>query len=327
MPPLAKYIARRLAQVLPIALAITLASYLLLRMAPGDLVDVMAGESGSATPEYMEDLRRQFSLDKPGYLLFWNYLVNLAHFDLGFSFRHGMPVASLILDRLPATLLLMLSGITVAAVLGIGLGALAARFRGSWFDETISAISTIGFATPLFWVGLMLIVLFSIQLQWLPSAGMVTVGANYETAGERALDVLRHLALPAATLSLFFISIYARLTRSAMLEVYELDYVRTARAKGISELRVVLRHILRNALLPVLTLTGLQLGALLGGSIVVETVFAWPGLGRLAFEAVFQRDINLLLGIFLCSSMLVILMNLMIDLLYALLDPRIEVAA
>jgi peptide/nickel transport system permease protein len=326
MPPLAKYITRRLAQVIPIALAITLASYLLLRMAPGDLVDVMAGESGSATPEYMEDLRRQFSLDKPGYVLFWNYLVNLAHLDLGFSFRHGMPVASLIIDRLPATLLLMLSGITVAAVLGIALGALAARFRGSWFDEAISAISTIGFATPLFWIGLMLIVLFSIQLQWLPSAGMVTVGAADESVWERAGDVLRHLILPAATLSLFFVSIYARLTRSAMLEVYELDYVRTARAKGISELRVVLRHILRNALLPVLTLTGLQLGALLGGSIVVETVFAWPGLGRLAFEAVFQRDINLLLGIFLCSSILVILMNLVIDLLYALLDPRIEVA-
>jgi peptide/nickel transport system permease protein len=292
MSPLAKFVSRRLAQVLPIALAIVLATYFLLRLAPGDLVDVMAGESGSATPEYMADLRRQFSLDQPGYLLFWNYLSNLAHFDLGFSFRHGMPVAALILDRLPATLTLMLTGIFTAAAIGICLGALAARFRGTWFDEAISAVSTIGFATPLFWVGLMLIVLFSIHLQWLPSAGMVTVGADYGGTGDYLLDVATHLVLPAVTLSLFFISIYTRMTRSAMLEVYELDFVRTARAKGISDLRVVLRHVLRNALLPVVTLTGLQLGALLGGSVVVETVFAWPGLGRLAFDAVFQRDLN-----------------------------------
>lgn len=315
---------RRLAQLLPVALIIVLSSYLLLRMAPGDMVDVMAGESGSATPEYMAELRQKFDLDAPGYVLFGRYLNNLAHLDLGYSFRHSMPVAELIAQRVPATLTLMLVAVAIAACLGIALGAVSARFRGRWLDEVISTLSTIGFATPVFWVGLLLIVLFSINLRWLPSAGMQTIG-GVDGAWASLVDRLRYMALPALSLSFFYLSIYVRMTRSAMLEVYGLDFIRTARAKGISETRIALRHVLRNALLPLVTITGLQLGSLMGGSIVVETVFSWPGLGRLAFDAVFQRDINLLLGIFLCSSFLVILMNLLVDLLYAVLDPRIEI--
>jgi peptide/nickel transport system permease protein len=315
---------RRLAQLLPVALIIVLSSYLLLRMAPGDMVDVMAGESGAATPEYMAQLRQQFDLDAPGYVLFGRYLDNLAHLNLGYSFRNSMPVAELIADRVPATLTLMLVAVVIAAVLGITLGAVAARYRGRWPDEVISTLSTIGFATPVFWVGLILIVVFSINLRWLPSAGMQTIG-GVDGAWATVLDRVRYMVLPALSLSFFYLSIYVRMTRSAMLEVYGLDFIRTARAKGISEARVAVRHVLRNALLPLVTVTGLQLGSLMGGSIVVETVFSWPGLGRLAFDAVFQRDINLLLGIFLCSSFLVILMNLLVDLLYALLDPRIEI--
>ena len=324
MPALAKYMLRRLAQLLPVALIIVLSSYLLLRLAPGDMVDVMAGESGAATPEYMAQLRQQFDLDAPGYVLFGRYLDNLAHLNLGYSFRNSMPVAELIADRVPATLTLMLVAVLIAAVLGIALGAVAARYRGRWPDEVISTLSTIGFATPVFWVGLILIVVFSINLRWLPSAGMQTIG-GVDGVWASFLDRLRYMALPALSLSFFYLSIYVRMTRSAMLEVYGLDFIRTARAKGISEARVAVRHVLRNALLPLVTVTGLQLGSLMGGSIVVETVFSWPGLGRLAFDAVFQRDINLLLGIFLCSSFLVILMNLLVDLLYALLDPRIEI--
>jgi peptide/nickel transport system permease protein len=321
-----RYILRRVLHAAPMVLLVVLANFLLLRLAPGDLVDVMAGEAGAATPEYMSQMRHEFGMDLPPYQQFWNYLHNILQFDLGFSFRHSMPVVQLIAERLPATLLLMLTSLVIALVVGMTAGVLAARYRGRWIDEAVSLLSAAGFAIPLFWIGLMAIVLFSIKLHWLPTGGMTTIGAEDAGPLAHALDVARHLILPAGTLSLFFMAMYARLTRAAMLDVAKLDFVRTARAKGISELRITIRHVLRNALLPVLTLTGLHLGSLLGGSVVIETVFAWPGLGRLAFEAVFERDLNLLLGIFLCSSLLVIAMNLVVDLLYAVLDPRIEVA-
>ncbi|PWC74194.1 ABC transporter permease [Azospirillum sp. TSH64] len=325
MPTSLRYVFRRLVQALPMAFAIVLLNFLLLKLTPGDLADVIAGESGSATPEFMENLRRLYGLDIPVHLQFLNYIQGILHFDLGYSFRQGMPVGELILERLPATILLSLTAILFALLIGVLLGVVAARSRGSLLDEAISVVSTMGFATPLFWVGLMLIVLFSIELRWLPSAGMVTVGADYHGRWDEWLDIGRHLVLPAVTLSLFFLSIYVRITRSAMLEVYGLDFVRTARAKGLTEARVVVRHVLRNALLPIVTVTGLQLGAIFGGTVVVETVFGWPGLGRLAQEAVFSRDVNLLLGIFLCSSFIVIVVNLSVDLLYAALDPRVEV--
>ncbi|SMH61371.1 ABC transporter permease [Azospirillum agricola] len=325
MPTSLRYVFRRLVQALPMAFAIVLLNFLLLKLTPGDLADVIAGESGSATPEFMENLRRLYGLDIPVHLQFLNYIQGILHFDLGYSFRQGMPVGELILERLPATILLSLTAILFALLIGVLLGVVAARSRGSLLDEAISVVSTMGFATPLFWVGLMLIVLFSIELRWLPSAGMVTVGADYLGRWDEWLDIGRHLVLPAVTLSLFFLSIYVRITRSAMLEVYGLDFVRTARAKGLTEARVVIRHVLRNALLPIVTVTGLQLGAIFGGTVVVETVFGWPGLGRLAQEAVFSRDVNLLLGIFLCSSFIVIVVNLAVDLLYAALDPRVEV--
>lgn len=306
------------------AFAIVLLNFVLLKLTPGDLVDVMAGESGSATPEYMENMRQLYGLDIPVYTQFWHYIYNIIHFDLGYSFRQNMEVIDLILDRLPATMLLSLTAILFAMVFGILLGAISARCRGTVVDEGISIVSTMGFATPLFWVGLMLIVIFSIELRWLPSAGIVTIGARDTGYWSWLVDVARHLVLPAFTLSLFFLSIYVRITRSAMLEVYGLDFVRTARAKGLSETRIVVRHVLRNALLPIVTITGLQIGAIFGGTVVTETVFGWPGVGRLAHEAVFSRDVNLLLGIFLCSSLLVIVVNLLVDLLYAVLDPRVE---
>lgn len=323
MSHLATYILRRLVQLIPAVLAVVLVTYFLLQLAPGDLVDVIAGESGSATPEYMAELRQQFGLDQSPLVIFWHYLYNLAHFNLGFSFRQGMPVADLILSRVGPTLVLMLSSALIAIAAGVVLGVVSARHRGQWIDEFISMVSTVGFAIPVFWVGLMLIVLFAVHLQWLPASGMQTIGGPPWWTWAGWVDLLSHLALPALTLSLFHLSIYVRITRASMLEAYGQDFVRTARAKGLSEGRVAVHHVLRNALLPVVTITGLQLGSLLGGSIVVETVFAWPGLGRLAFDAVFQRDINLLLGIFLFSSLLVILMNLVIDVLYTVLDPRV----
>lgn len=321
-----RYGLRRLAQAVPTVFLVVLGNFILLRFAPGDLVDVIAGESGAATKEYLDQLREQFGLNKSFLEQFIAYVSNIAHFDMGFSFRYNAPVAQLIFDRMPATLLLASTGITLAVVIGVSIGVLVSRFRGSILDEAISMLATLGFALPVFWFGIMAIVLFSVKLDWLPIGGMTTVGVFGNSWWQYALDVGYHLILPAATLSIFYIALYSRITRSAMLEVYQLDYVRTARAKGISELRVLVHHVLRNALLPIVTLTGLQLGSILGGSIVIETVFAWPGLGRLAFDAVSARDINLLLGLFLVNSILVVIMNLIIDLLYSVLDPRIEVA-
>lgn len=323
--PLLAFALRRLLQAVPVALAILAVNFLLLQAVPGDLVDVIAGESGAATPEYLDHLRRQFGLDVPAWERFVNYALGVLTLDLGHSFRHGMPIAQLILARLPATLLLLLTSIAVALLLGLLLGTLAARSRGGVVDTVVSVGSSVVFALPLFWIGLMGIVLFAVKLGWLPVGGIATIGRAPAGPLAAAADTARHLVLPAATLSLFFLALYARVTRAAVLEIQDLDFVRTARAKGIGEGRVAVRHVLRNALLPVVTLTGLKLGAILSGSIVIETVFSWPGLGRLAFEAMGARDVNLLLGIFLCSALLVIVMNLVVDLLYALLDPRIEV--
>ena len=317
------YIAWRLAQVIPTALIIVLLAFGLLQLAPGDAVDVVAGESGGATPEYMEEMRSLYGLDVPRWQQFANYVGALARFDLGYSFRENTPVSELLMTRLPATLLLSLAAIVFALVVGVLLGVLAARYRGSALDGAIAVVSTIGFATPLFWIGLIMIVIFSIHLRWLPVAGMGTVGADHANWFAYARDLGRHLLMPAFSLSLFFLSMYVRITRSAILEVYGLDFVRTARAKGLREWRLIFSHILRNAALPIVTITGLELGGLLSGAVVIETVFGWPGIGRLAYDAVFSRDLNLLLGIFLCSSFLVVLMNLIVDLLYVVLDPRI----
>ncbi len=326
MPPLMRYCLLRIAQAIPVIFLIIAGNFALISAAPGDLVDVLAGESGASSPEYIALLRSQFGLNQPAHVQFYNYFSHIIRLDLGFSFRHNMSVATLIWQRLPATLLLLLTSVVVALLLGMVLGALAARFRHGWVDHLVSLFSSAVFAMPVFWLGLMAIVLFSIQLRWLPIGGMWTIGgARNGTLGMLG-DILLHLILPAATLSLNFVALYARMTRSAMLEIYDLDHVRTARAKGLSTTRVIIWHVLRNALLPVVTLTGMQLGSVLGGAIVVETVFSWPGLGRLAFEAVTSRDLNLLLGLFFCNSLLVILMNLVTDLLYAALDPRIDLA-
>ncbi|AWJ86389.1 ABC transporter permease (plasmid) [Azospirillum sp. TSH58] len=317
------YLRRSAAQVVFVLLGIALINFFLLHLAPGDAAQVLAGESGAATPEYMEALRRQFGLDQPLHVQFLRYLGNLVTFDLGYSFRQSLPVSELILQRLPATLLLMGTAIGFALVAGCSLGFLAARRAGKLTDTVISIVALLFYATPVFWVGIMLIVVFSVMLDWLPVGGMTSVEANLSGLALVG-DVALHLVLPAVTLGLFYLAIYARLMRAAMLEVYGQDFVRTAQAKGVRPRRIAWRHVLRNALLPIVTTLGVQLGSILGGAVLVETVFSWPGLGRLAFAALFQRDLNLLLGILFCSSVVVVLVNIAVDLVYTLLDPRIE---
>jgi peptide/nickel transport system permease protein len=255
---------------------------------------------------------------------FFHYAVGLLTFDLGWSPRSNATVASVILARLPATLLLAGGALVCALLFGVLLGVIASRRPNSLTDNAISVVSLVAYAVPVFWLGLMLVVVFSINLGWLPTGGYRSLDRTY-TGLAYALDVGRHALLPVLTLSLFYTAIYARLMRASMLEVAGLDYVRTARAKGLSERRVLYGHVLRNALLPIATMIGIHLGAMLGGAVVVEMVYSWPGLGRLAFEAIMSRDLNLLLGILFLSSLLVVAINILMDIVYVALDPRINV--
>jgi len=319
-----RYLLRRFSQALLVLVLIACTNFLIINAAPGDMVDVMAGESGAADAAYLAALREKFSLDQPLPVRLGRYLASLATLDLGHSFRHNEPVVTLILSRFPATLLLMFTSLGLALAGGVILGVAAARRPGSLRDSVISVVALLGYSTPLFWFGLMLTVLMSVKLGLLPSSGMVTIGADFGPL-EAVLDLAKHLLMPALTLSLFYISTYTRLMRASMLEIYGMDFVRTAKAKGLNERQVAYRHVLRNAILPLVSLFGVQLGAVLGGSVVVEVVFGWPGLGTLAFDALFQRDYNLLMGILFMSSVLVVFVNLAVDLFYSWLDPRIEV--
>ncbi|SFV09033.1 peptide/nickel transport system permease protein [Methylobacterium sp. 174MFSha1.1] len=317
-------LGRALLEAAPTAFLILVVNFFLLRLAPGDAADVMAGEAGSATEETLSALRSRFGLDLPVLDQFLAYLNNLAHLSLGVSPRYNMPVAELIGQRLPGTLMLMGLALALALLAGLALGALMARAPGGFLDRILSVAVLLFYSVPGFWIGLMLIVLFSVKLGWLPSGGARTIGQGL-TGVAALIDQMRYMVLPGLSLALFYVAIYARLVRAAMLEVRAQDFVRTAAAKGLSPLAVTLRHVLRNALLPVTTVAGMHVGGLLGGAVVVETVYSWPGLGRLAFEAVMARDFSVLLGVLLLSSLLVLVANVAVDLIQAILDPRIAV--
>jgi peptide/nickel transport system permease protein len=313
---------KRLAASLPTLFVILVGMFLLLQLAPGDTVDALLAQMGGADAKVAADLRSFYGLDVSVAAQLGNYLWRLVRFDLGFSAIYGKPVATVIVERLPATLLLMISALSFAFFFGLVLGVLAARRVNRWPDTLISTLGLIFYATPSFWFGLMAIVVFSVYLQWLPAGGFEDVAMGHVGLA-RTLDIARHLILPTLTLGLIFLAIYLRIMRASMLEVLNLDFVRTARSKGLDETRIITRHVLRNALLPMVTLIGLQAGTMLGGSVVVESVFSLPGLGRLAYEAVVQRDLNTLLGIVFISALLVIIINFLVDLVYARLDPRI----
>lgn len=305
-----------------VVLAITILNFFLIRMAPGDPAIVLAGEAGAADEQFLAQVRQDFGLDRPLPVQLASYVGNVLTLDLGQSYRAQRPVVDMLFERLPATLLLTGSAYIFALLVGPLLGALAAMRPRTIFDSTLMVIALFFYATPIFWVGLLLILIFSVNLGWLPPFGMQSLIPVSGTLAQ-TLDVARHLILPAVTLGLFYIAIYARLTRASMLETSSLDYVKTARAKGLPEWRVATHHILRTALLPIITFAGLQAGHLVGGAVVVETVFAWPGIGRLAFDALFQRDYNLLLGVFLISALMVVFFNMLTDIVLRVADPRI----
>ena len=315
----------RLLRSLLVLFGILAFNFTLLHAAGGDAAEVLAGESGAADAAYVDALRHRFGLDRPLPVQFAIYAGRVAQGDLGFSFRNQIPVLDLVLQRLPATLLLSGTALALAVGAGVLFGSVAAQRANTWVDDLISALATLGYAVPLFWAGLMLVVLFAVRLGWLPSGGYEDVGAGH-TGLARGVDILRHLVLPAATLAMFTMALSTRVMRASMIEILRTDYIRTARAGGIGQRRILLRGALPNAVLPLVTLVGLQVGSLLGGAVLVETVFAWPGLGRLAFEAVTARDLNLLLGMLLFSSALVVASNMLVDAAYAVLDPRLRPA-
>jgi peptide/nickel transport system permease protein len=275
-----------------------------------------------ASPEYIDNLRKEFGLDQPLPMQLVAYLGKMASFDLGYSLRFREPVLDLILSRLPATLLLMGTALVVSSVIGIALGAMAARHPHSISDRSATFFALAGFSMPVFWIGQIVLILFSLQLGWFPTQGMYSLRAPSEGFG-LWLDIAHHLALPALTYSFYHLALIYRLTRVKMEEVLTLDFITTARAKGVPEHRVVYGHALRNAVLPVITVIGLNFGFMLAGSVMTETVFAWPGMGRLLYEAIGARDYPVLMGLFVILSAMVILANVLTDVVYAFIDPRV----
>jgi peptide/nickel transport system permease protein len=318
-----RIIARRLLQIIPLILGVILLNFTLIQLAPGSFLDVMTSENQVADPALIEKLRVTYGFDQPPHMQLAKYLWSVMTLDLGYSYRQNAPVLTVIMEHLPATVLLMLASIGIALLAGATAGVLASVKVNTIWDNLVSMAAVFFFAAPSFWLGIMLTVLFSVKLGWLPVGGMRTIGVDKSTLGD-VIDVLRHLLLPATALGLFYAATYARVMRASMLEVFRLDFVRTARAKGLSRARVVVAHVLRNALLPIVTLLGLQIGTVLGGSVVIEAVFSWPGLGSLMLDSVMSRNYPMVLGILVLSSLVVAFANAAVDLLYLRLDPRIR---
>jgi peptide/nickel transport system permease protein len=313
---------RRLVGSIPVLLIVVVGTFFLLEAAGGDAVDAYLVSTGGGDAGLAERLRADWGLDGSPVLRLGFYLWSLLQLDFGWSVAFNRPILAVILERLPNTLLLMGSAVALSFGVGSLLGVAAGARPGSLRDKLLSAGSLALYAVPGFWFGLLLIVVFAVQLRWLPIGGIETL-ASGKTGLDRALDIARHLVLPVGALALIYLALYLRMMRTGMAEAWRADYALAARAKGLSRRRIVWRHIARNALLPLVTMLGLQAAAMLGGSVVIENVFAIPGFGRLAEEAVRGRDTPLLMGVILVSALLVILVNLLVDIAYALLDPRV----
>ena len=307
-------------------LAVVVVVFFLIQMAPGDAAVYLGIEQGTGDPEYLAKIRSQYGLDRPLLVQLGAYIGQVAQLDLGQSTYFNQPVLGLILDRLFATVLLASTSLLFAVVVGVALGVFTARRPESPASHGVTIVSLLGFATPVFWSALMMIVVFAAghPFNILPVSGIEDVRYDGNWFGE-TVDLFQHLVLPAASLGFIYLAIYSRLARASMLEVLESDYIRTARAKGAHERVVVYKHALRNAIIPVVTVAGLQVGNLLSGALLVEFVFGWPGIGRLAVSSIFRRDSPTLLGIMIFSAAMVIVANLLTDLVYRLIDPRIRV--
>ncbi len=317
---MSEYLVRRLLHSLVLLLGVTIMSFVLLKSTPGGPMSIYR-ERADVTRADVARLRQQLGLDDPLPVQYARWVGNLARGDWGDSFVTNERVIDRISQRLPATLLLMGSAYLLTLLIAIPVGVLAAVRQYSWFDYLATGVAFIGLSMPVFWFGLLLILLFSVQLGWLPTSGIATIGVGFDP-----LDSLKHLVMPTCVLALVFAGGYTRYLRTSMLEVIRQDFVRTARSKGLAEQLVIMRHAFRNALIPVVTLLALDVPELFTGAVVTETIFAWPGMGRLYLESLARLDYSVLMAILTVSALLVILSNLLADVVYAYLDPRIRYA-
>ncbi|MEP3328992.1 ABC transporter permease [Sedimentitalea sp.] len=304
-------------------LAVLVLNFTMMHLAPGDVADTIAQSMGGADEDTMAQIRADYGLDKPFLIQLGSYLGRVLQFDLGYSFYYNQPVTTLILQRLPATLLLVFTAQIFAMFIGVVLGVISARRPNGILSHFVTFIALFGYSAPVFWTGILLLIGFSLKIQWFPVAGMrdVTLEGGFLV---QALDIMRHMVLPTITLGSIFLALYSRLSRASMMETLGSDYVRTAKAKGLTEREVVYKHALKNALSPVITLAGLQFSAVISGAVLVETVFAWPGLGTLAFQSILARDTPTILGILFFSALMVIVGNLLTDSVLRLVDPRLK---
>lgn len=315
------YILKRLIQAIPLLVAVIVLNFFIIHLAPGDPIQLLLRDVSDE--RLVEQMRREYGLDRPVYIQLYNYIFSVSKGNLGYSIHYNRPVLDLVLEHLWPTLLLMLSALTIATILGIILGVYAAIRPFSKVDNAIAFASLAGYSLPIFWFGQILVLVFSVHLDLFPSGGMYNL-REQQTGINHIIDVLYHLTLPAICFASYDLAFICRITRTSMIEVIRKDYVTTARSKGLSERIVVIKHMLRNALIPVVTVIGMSLGLLFAGSVLTETVFSWPGLGRLTFESISARDYPVLMGIFIVVTIAVIIGNFIADVLYSVLDPRIR---
>ncbi|WP_274363296.1 ABC transporter permease [Paenibacillus thermotolerans] len=315
------YIVRRTVQTIPLLFIISIISFLLMTLAPGDPTAMFQNPEGVNSAESLDNIRESLGLNDPIYIQYlkWLKLIVLEG-NMGYSFQDGRPVLTKIVERIPATLILMGTAITMSFLIAIPIGVFSAVRKYSTADNIFTFLSFLGVSIPSFFLALMAILVFSVKLSIFPVSGM----RGDDTAGFDIADIAYHLVLPATVLAFGLIASLSRFMRSSMLEVINQDFIRTARAKGLSERKVVLKHALRNAMLPIITLIGLQLPNLLGGALIIEQIFAWPGMGRLGIGSIFIRDYQVIMGITMVGSVLVVIGNLLADVLYAIVDPRIQ---
>lgn len=316
-------ILQRLLLGFVLLVAVIVLNFLLLQAAPGDVVDAMLAEAGGGDPALAAKLRQSYGLDQPVYVQLFRYLLQVLSGDLGYSFYYDDTVTTLILSHLPTTLMLTLSALVLAVVFGTLFGVYSAMNPKGWFSNFVTVFSLLGYATPVFWLGMIILLVFALYLPLFPAYGIRSI-PEPETFIARALDILHHLVLPTFTLAILYLANYSRISRASMLDVLGADYIRTARTKGLSEFKVIFKHALKNAALPVVTLAGLQLGQVFSGAVLVETVFSLPGVGPLLYESIVRRDYPVILGVLFGAAATTIVANIITDLLYKRMDPRIQ---
>ena len=316
-------ILTRVAYAIILLAAVLVLNFSLIHLAPGDVVDTISQSMGGADAEVLAEIRKEYGLDQPFIVQLGQYISRVVQFDLGHSYFYNQSVTSLVLQRLPATLLLVFSAQLLALIVGVFLGIFSARNPNGITSHFVTFMALFGFSAPVFWTGILLLISFSLIIPWFPVAGMrdITISGNYFV---HFLDILHHLVLPMITLASIFLALYSRLSRTTMMEVLESDYIRTAKAKGLRTKSVIYKHALKNAVSPVITLAGLQFSAVVSGAVLVETVFSWPGLGTLAFQSIIARDTPTILGILFFSALVVIVGNLLTDMTLRIIDPRVR---